>query len=80
MGNSPKLGSQQSVYRTLHSTETAMTRVVSDLLTATDSGSPSILLSLDISAAFDALDHLRLLERAKDLFGFDRVVLRWLAS
>ena len=57
-----------------------MTRVVSDLLTATDSGSPSVLLSLDISAAFDTLDHRRLLAQAKDLFGFDCVVLRWLAS
>ena len=79
MGNSPNLASQQSAYRALHSTETAMTRVVSDLLAAIDSGSPSVLLSLDISAAFDTLDHRRLLERAKELFGFDCVVIRWLA-
>ena len=31
MGNSPNLGSQQSVYWAFHSTETAITRVVSDL-------------------------------------------------
>ena len=80
MGNSSNLGSKQSAYRDLHSTETAMTRVVSDLLTATDSRSPSVLLSLDISAAFNTLDYRRLLERAKDLFGFDCVILRWLAS
>ena len=47
-----------------------MTRLVSDLLTATDSGSPSVLLTLDISAAFDTLDHRHLIEREKDLFAF----------
>ena len=54
---SPNVGPLQSAYRALYSTETAMTRVVSDLLTATDSRTPSVLLSLDISAAFDILDH-----------------------
>jgi len=47
-----------------------MTKVVSDLLTNVDSGSPSLLLLLDISAAFDTLIHKRLLQRAQDLFGF----------
>ena len=43
----------QSAYHAFHSTETAMTRVVCDLLTATDNKTPAVLLSLDISAAFD---------------------------
>ena len=79
MENSPNLAPLQSVYRALHSIETAMTRVVNDLQSATASKSPSVLLSLD-SAAFDTLDHRRLLERAKDLFGFDSTVLQWLGS
>jgi hypothetical protein len=57
-----------------------MTKVVNDLLTATDSGKPSILLSLDISAAFDMLDHTRLLHRATELFGLDDNVINWLKS
>ena len=44
-------GPLQSKYCALHSTETAMTRVVNDLLAATDK-TPSVLLFLDISAAF----------------------------
>ena len=44
-----------------------MVKVVNDLLTSTDSGRVSVLLSLDISAAFDTLDHGRLLQRATDI-------------
>ena len=59
---------------------TTMTRVVSDLLTATDNKTPSVLLSLDISAAFDTSDHRCLLERSRTLFGLDDSVLEWLES
>ena len=55
-----------------------MIRVVNDLLIATDAKVPCVLLSLDISAAFDTLDHVQLLNRANELFGFD--VLCWLRS
>jgi hypothetical protein len=77
---SPNLNTIQSAYQSLHSTKTAMTKVVNDLLTATDSGKPSILLSLDINAAFDMLDHTRLLQRATELFGLDDSVINWLKS
>ena len=70
----------QSAFRALHSTETAMTRVVSDLLSTTDSKTPSVLVTLDISVAFDTLDHRRLLDRSKELFGFDDTILQWLSS
>ena len=69
----------QSAYRVLHLTETAMTRVVSDLLSTTDSKTPSAFLSLDISAAFDNLNHRRLLDRSTELFGFADTVLQWLS-
>ena len=54
--------------------------VVSDLLSAVDGGEPSALLSLEISAAFDTLDHHRLLSRAHELFGFSDSVLKWMQS
>jgi ribonuclease P/MRP protein subunit RPP40 len=57
-----------------------MSKVANDLLMAVDSGKPSILLSLDISAAFDMLDHTRLLQRATELFGLDDQVKNWLKS
>jgi len=38
---------------------------------------PSILLSLDINASFEILDHIRLLKRAYELFGLNDHVLSW---
>jgi len=55
-------------------------QVVNDLLSAVDSGKPSISLSFDISAAFDTLDLTRLLQRASELFGLNDHVLSWLMS
>ena len=80
MTSSPNLNTSQSAYRALHSTETAMTKVVNDLMTSVDSGKPSVLLSLDISTAFDMLDHDRLLHRATELFGLSDRVVNWLKS
>ena len=80
MENSPNLGPLQTAYQALHSIETAMARVVNDFLSSSASKSPSVLLLLDIRVAFDTLDHHCLLERAKDLFGFDSTVLQWLGS
>jgi len=74
---SPDYNTSQWAYRALHSTEAAMAKVVNDLLTAVNSGKPTALLSVDISAAFDLLDHDRLLNRASELFGLsDQVIHR----
>ena len=76
---SPNFNTFQLTYRSFQLTETAMTKVVNDLLTAVDSGKPSIILALDISAAIDMLDHTRLLKRATEIFGLDHVI-NWLKS
>ena len=47
----------QSAYRAYHSTETAVLRVVSDIFEALDRGDWAALTLLDISAAFDTVDH-----------------------
>ena len=46
----------QSAYRDKHSTETVLI-VQNDILSALDAGSLAILLMLEISAAFDKIDH-----------------------
>jgi len=46
----------QSAYRKHHSTETAVLKVLGDILLAVDSGYLSILALLDLSAAFDTAD------------------------
>ena len=57
----------QSAYREFHSTETALCRVHNDLVTSVCSGRASLLVMLDLSAAFDTIDHHILLN---DLFSY----------
>ena len=59
----------QSAYRAKHSTETAILRVHNDILMAIDQGKTAILLMLDLSAAFDTIDHDLLIHRLEMLIG-----------
>jgi len=70
----------QSAYRRHHSTETAMLRVVSDVLTAADAQQVTLLGLLDLSAAFDCVDHQLLLHRLQRDFGLTDTVLNWVTS
>lgn len=70
----------QSAYRRHHSTETALLCVVSDLLQAMDSGSVTLLGLLDLSAAFDTVDHTQLIRRLQTTFGVSGVPLAWVTS
>ena len=70
----------QSAYRAYHSTETALLRVMNDLLLAVDEWDGAALVLLDLSAAFDTVDHSVLLSCLECRFGLKGVVLDWFRS
>uniref|UniRef100_A0A8C6VRF7 Reverse transcriptase domain-containing protein n=1 Tax=Nothobranchius furzeri TaxID=105023 RepID=A0A8C6VRF7_NOTFU len=70
----------QSAFRPNHSTESAHICVLNDILTETDAGSFVLLLLLDLSAAFDTVDHNILLTRLKSFVGVTGTALNWFHS
>ncbi|XP_042341014.1 uncharacterized protein LOC121942011 [Plectropomus leopardus] len=70
----------QSGFKTLHSTESVLLRVFNDTFLATDSGDCVILVLLDLTAAFDTVDHEVLISRLKQWMGIRSVALDWFRS
>ena len=67
-------------YRKQCSTETALVKVNNDIMVHLDQGSRVALLLLDMSAAFDTLDHTTLLNRFNKEFGIREEPLKWFES
>ena len=57
-----------------------MIKVQNDILSALDAGSSAILLMLDLSAAFDTIDHDILLSRLCNVYGITGNTLDWFRS
>ena len=70
----------QSAYRIFHSTETTLLKIHNDLILAMDRGEVTSLILLDLSAAFDTVDHSILLTRLQNWFGLDGLSLDWFSS
>ena len=69
-----------SAYRAHHSTETALLKVQTDIMNSMASGHVTLLVMLDLSAAFDTIDHLILNQTLSDSFGIHGNALRWIES
>ncbi|KAK2171741.1 hypothetical protein NP493_1029g00025 [Ridgeia piscesae] len=67
----------QSAYKSHHSTETALVLVQTDILGALDRRYGVILVLLDMSAAFDTVNHEILLSRLEHRYGMAGSVLAW---
>ena len=67
-------------YKKAHSTELLLAKVVDDLLNSFDKNIPTVVILLDLSAAFDTVDHKKLLEILEKEIGIRGTALRWFES
>ena len=74
------LDNYQSAYRRGFSTETALLKVLNDALVNINSGNLVLLVLLDLSAAFDTINHTLLLNRLSSAAGFQNTALQWFQS
>ena len=61
-------------------TVTALLRLLNDVYGAANDGFRTVLLQLDLSAAFDTIDTSTLLRRLRYSFGISGPALNWIAS
>jgi hypothetical protein len=65
----------QSAYRKQQSTETALLKIMDDLYRIVDERKAAVLIGLDLSAAFDTIDHAVLSRHLQSRFGVCGTVL-----
>ena len=70
----------QSSYHEHHSTETALLKVMNDFLLKMNSQHVTLLILLDLSAAFDTVDHSILLDRLTKVVGLQGKAHDWFRS
>jgi len=80
MDSQSLLSPTQSAYRANFSTETALIRIHNDIINAIDQGDIAALVLLDLSSAFDTVDHSVLINVLHDRFGICDDALTWMAS
>ena len=70
----------QSAYKSYHSTETALVRVQNDILRSLDRKNGTVLVLLDLSAAFDTIDHNTLFDLLEHRLCITGSALHWFKS
>lgn len=74
------LPTNQSAYRKNHSCESALLRLVNDLLGAMEKQEVTALIAIDLSAAFDTVDHSILIDVLNKQYGLTSTALSWVDS
>ena len=69
----------QSAYRVAHSTDTAIIKIHNDIVNGIDKDQCTVLASLDLSAAFETVDHDILIGRMH-AYGIQETTLKWFQS
>ena len=72
--------SYQSAYWQYHSCETSLVKLTNDILWSMEEQNITAVLALDLSAAFDMVDHDILLQVLKNQYGIDGKALDWYDS
>ena len=70
----------QHGYKKFHGTETLLLKVVDDVLIGFESNSATIVLLIDLSAAFDTVDISKLLDILENDIGIKGIALTWFKS
>ena len=70
----------QSAYRNNYSTETGLVKVQNDIAEALDKKRVVVLVMLDLSSAFDVIDHSIMLTRLQHSFGVTAEAMHWMRS
>ena len=71
---------QATARRKHHSCETAVVRIYSDLLVAIDKQSHALLVLIDLSAAFDTINHSLLISKLQKVYNIGGNVIAWIKS
>ena len=80
VSSSPNFNPFQSAYRKYQSTETTLLRITDSLRNICATGHAAVLVSLDLSAAFDTLDHNSLIDILNRHFNISELALSWFRS
>jgi hypothetical protein len=80
LSTSPNINLKQSAYRSHHSTETALQAILNEVYRNIDKKQVTLLVGLDLSAAFDTIEHSILLNRLEHTFGISGLILDWIKS
>ena len=70
----------KSAYKLVHSTETALVKINYDILSSLDAGKGTVLVPLDLSAAFDTINHNVRLNRLQYMYGITGTAFKWFQS